>query len=63
MAWPSPSVVQGASADPVARLEHDHRVTALRELPRGRQAGESGADDHDVGIGAGGAEGGGFRKR
>jgi hypothetical protein len=37
-----------ASADPVARLEHSHRVSARLELARRDEPGEAGADDDDV---------------
>jgi hypothetical protein len=38
-------VVERAAAHAVARLEHAHLVARHRELARGGQAGQSGADD------------------
>ena len=38
-----------APADALARLEHLHVGTARREVARGREAGEPGAEDEDVG--------------
>ena len=52
--------VEGPPADPVAGLEHDHRVPRPLDLERGGQPGESGADHDNVGdpLGAGGAHSG-----
>ena len=36
--------------DPVPRLEHHHRAPGLAEAPGRRQAGQSRADDADVGL-------------
>ena len=34
--------------DPIARLEHEHVGATTREIARGGEPGEPGADDHDV---------------
>ena len=41
-------VVDGAAADPVARLEHDRRVALALDLAGGGEPGEARADDRDV---------------
>ena len=41
-------VVERPPADPVARLEHDDRMTGADKLSRRGQPREPGADDHDV---------------
>ena len=38
-----------APSDPVARLEHLHVGTAGREVARGREPGQPGTEDEDVG--------------
>ena len=38
-----------APADAVARLEHEHVGAARGEVARGREAGQPGAEDEDVG--------------
>ena len=45
-----------ATADAVARLQHDDLDPGCVERYRTRQPGETGADDHDRGIWAGGGE-------
>jgi hypothetical protein len=40
---------QRSTTDAIARLEHDHRP-CLRELVRGCQTGNAGADDDHVGV-------------
>ena len=43
-------MVPDPAADPVARLEHDHRPAGGDDLARRGQPGEAGADDHDVRV-------------